>query len=176
MTQEEQDYTKGERLLGRCGLIQKIGVYCYEIEICKFEYEGSYYKYNKENLIVIGNNKDELEKTTKNHYNDNTEEEYDYKLEGEYIFFESEIIERFGLRKNHIKSILEGVNLKMDNYDLKETDCFTDCKLSIEELRKKRGVDLETFDSDDIMSKIASDYILTPKRKEALIKSIQKLK
>jgi len=59
--------------------------------------------------------------------------------------------------------------------DLRGTYYFDECKLSIKELREKRKIDSEPFDADEIISKIASEYVLTPKRKEALFKSIKKL-
>jgi len=173
---EKEDYKKGEALLERSGVIQKIGVYCYEVETEWYEVEGNYYDSKKENLIVIGNNKDELEERTEGGYDEDDEKDYTYNLEGEYILFKDEVIERFGLSESAIEDILNGENLELKDWRLKDTDYYSDCKLSIKELREKRGVDSETFDPDDIISKIASEYVLTPKRKEALIKSIQGLK
>ena len=40
---EKEDYRKGEALLERSGVIQKIGVYCYKVETEWLEYEGNYY-------------------------------------------------------------------------------------------------------------------------------------
>lgn len=173
---QEEDYKKGEALLERSGVIQKIGVYCYEVEIEWLEIEGNYYDDKKENLIVIGNNKDRLEKVTEDNYEESTGRDYTYNLEGEYLLDKDEVIERFGLSESAIEDILNGENLELKDWRLKDTDYYSDCKLSIKELREKRGVDSETFDSDEIISKIASEYVLTPKRKEALIKSIQGLK
>ena len=79
-------------------------------------------------------------------------------------------MERFGLSESTIDEILGGENLELDKYDLSGKDYFTDCKLSIEELREKRRIDSEPFDAEDIISKIASEYVLTPKRKASLIR------
>lgn len=178
-SKQVQDFLKNlskESLLKRSDVIQKIGVYCYEVEIERYEVEGNYYDTETENLIVIGINKDELEERTEGGYDSDEEKDYTYNLEGEYLFDKDEVIERFGLSEEDIASILEGENLELEDWRLEDTDYYSDCKLSIEELREKRAVDSEPFDFDDIISKITSECVLTPKRKKDLIKSIQGLK
>ena len=89
----------------------------------------------------------------------------------------SEVMERFNLCESEIDDILNDDNLELDDWDLKRparTDYFEECKLTIEEVRTKREIDKEPFDAESIISKIASEYVLTPKRKASLIKIINK--
>jgi len=56
-----------------------------------------------------------------------------------------------------------------DDYIYEET------YMSIERLREKRKINSQPFDADDLISKISSKYVITPERKKALLKSINKL-
>jgi hypothetical protein len=173
---EKEDYKKGESLLERCDVIQKIGVYCYEVEISCHNMDGVISEKTEE-LIIIGNNKESIDESTED--SDSEEMGYlkskEYTLKKSFVMISDEVMERFGLSKSKIDEILGGVNLELDNWDLRGKEYFSDCFISIQELREKRRVDSEPFDAEEIISKIASEYTLTPKRKKSLIKSIEKL-
>ena len=172
--QKTKNEEKGEAMLTAFGVIKKIGVYCYDVKV--YDRDDSDHD---EKLIIIGNNEEKIKERTKDGeiYSDL----YYYTLERSFEISSSEVMERFDLDKLDVDRILGGENIS--------STCpgfFRDCGLSIEELREKRKIasekfdsdkkiDSEPFDSDDIISKIASEYALTPKRKEALIRSIHEL-
>ncbi|MSP69700.1 MAG: hypothetical protein EXR20_05455 [Bacteroidetes bacterium] len=162
------------------GAIQKIGVHCYDVYDADDDIHG-------EKLIIIGNNEDQLEERTEDgiQYFDSGGKTFEYTLKRSFKISSSEVMERFGLRESTINEILGGENIELANYEI--ADAFRDCGLSIEELREKRKIDSEKlkadekidsepFDAEEIISKITSEYALTPKRKEALIESIRMLK
>lgn len=175
---QEENARKGEAMLTKFGVIKKIGVYCYDVEIENHNGAVGTISSEEEQLIIIGINEESLEERT---------EDEDYEDEGfmrtttyslefeEEDWTSDEVMERFNLSEYQIKEILDGENLELDNWDLRGKDYFYECDLSIEELREKRKIDTEPFDADEIISKIASEYVLTPKRKSALVKSIEKL-
>ena len=175
---QEENARKGEAMLTKFGVIKKIGVYCYDVTIEKHNGAVGTISSEEEQLIIIGINEESLEERT---------EDEDYEDEGfmrtttyslefeEEDWTSDEVMERFNLSEYQIKEILDGENLELDNWDLRGKDYFYECDLSIEELREKRKIDTEPFDADEIISKIASEYVLTPKRKSALVKSIEKL-
>jgi hypothetical protein len=173
---EKEDYKKGESLLERCGAIRKIGVYCYEVEVSCHNMDGVISEKTEE-LIIIGNNKESIEESTED--SDSEEMGYlkskEYTLKKSFVMISDEVMERFGLGKSEIDKILGGENLELDKWDLRGTEYFSDCFIPIKKLREKRRIDSEPFDAEEIISKIASEYPLTPKRKESLIKSIEKL-
>lgn len=175
---QEENARKGEAMLTKFGVIKKIGVYCYDVTIENHNGAVGTISSEEEQLIIIGINEESLEERT---------EDEDYEDEGfmrtttyslefeEEDWTSDEVMERFNLSEYQIKEILDGENLELDNWDLRGKDYFYECDLSIEELREKRKIDTEPFDADEIISKIASEYVLTPKRKSALVKSIEKL-
>jgi hypothetical protein len=167
----EEEAIKGEAMLKKFGVIKKIGVYCYDVEIESGNCGGTIAT-KTEKLIIIGNNEEQLEEQTEDRQEDDEgyADFYTYDLIHSAEFFADEIMERFGLSESTIDEILGGENLELDKYDLSGKDYFSDCKLSIEELREKRRIDSEPFDAEDIISKIASEYVLTPKRKASLIR------
>lgn len=174
-TQEENE-RKGEAMLTKFGAIKKIGVYCYTVSIESANVGGTIsQKY--ENRIIIGNNEEQLEEQTEWRQEDQEgyADLYDYTLIYSAEFHSDEVMERFDLRESKIEEILEGENLELDDWDLDGTDYFDECALSMEEIIEKRRIDSEPFDADEIISKIASEYVLTTKRKSALLKSIGKL-
>ena len=160
--------------------IQKIGVHCYDVKTWDADDD-----IHDEKLIIIGNNEEKIKERTK----DGTQDFYsgetsDYTLKRSFKISSSEVMERFGLRESTINEILGGKNIE-EHYDI--DDAFRFCGLSIEELREKRKIDSEKlkadekidsepFDAEKIISKITSEYALTPKRKEALIELIRMLK
>ena len=178
MKQQEEDYRKGESLLGRSGIIQKIGVYCYEVTIEKHNGAVGTIASEDEYLIVIGNDEESLAEKTE----DEDEEDEGFMVSTSYNLvrsmelYPSEVEERFKLSESAIEDILNGENLELHDWSLKRNDYFDECKLTIEDLREQRKIDAEPFDEDEIISKIASEYVLTPKRKGALIKSIHQFK
>ena len=160
------------------GAIQKIGVHCYEVEISDHNMDGVIHE-ETESLIIIGNNEKSRNKSTENY--DSEQMGYmrskEYTLESSFEMKSSEVMERFDLDEVDIDNILGGKNLELDHWNLDyNTDYLSDCDLSIEELREKRRIDSKPFDAEEIISKITSEYALTPKRKEALIESIRMLK
>ena len=83
---------------------------------------------------------------------------------------ESEARERYG--DDLISTILRNDEYVADN----DNDyIYDETYMSIEKLRKKRKINSEPFDADDLISKIAKKYVITPERKKALLKSINKL-
>ena len=173
-TQEENE-RKGEAMLTKFGAIKKIGVYCYRVSIESANVAGTISE-KEENRIIIGNNEEQLEEQTEWRQEDQEgyADMYDYTLVYSAEFHSDEVMERFDLSESQIEEILEGENLELDDWDLDGTDYFNECKLSMEEIIEKRRIDSEPFDAESIISKIASEYVLTPKRKASLIKIINK--
>lgn len=174
--QQEENARKGESILIKLGLIKKIKVYCYRVSIESANVGGTISE-KKEDLIIIGNNEEQLKKKTRWRQVDQEgyADLYDYTLVYSAEFHSDEVMERFDLSESQIEEILEGENLELDDWDLDGTDYFDECALSMEEIIEKIRIDSEPFDADEIISKIASEYVLTPKRKSALLKSIEKL-
>ena len=142
-----------------------INVYRYGVTI----YGGTDDEQN-EDLIVIGNS----EKNRKEYFQYMSRFS-SYSLISKHKFSADEVMERFSLSVSHIEEILNGVNLELEDCDSFNDDYFEGCKLSIEELRTKRKIDSEDFDAKGIIEKIAKEHAITPKRKEALIRCIEKL-
>ena len=147
------------------GVIEKIGVYCYK----RTNHCDGGALVNSRNLILIGNNEEKLERRTR-YYRGSDGWSTNYTLHHSAELHGEEIMERFNLSKSDIEDILNG-----KNKELEVTDYFDECKLTIEELREQRNIDSEPFDVDDIISKISSEYVLTPKRKKTLLESINKM-
>ena len=147
------------------GVIEKIGVYCYKMT---HHCDGGAVV-NSRNLILIGNNEEKLERRTE-YYHGSDGWGTNYTLHHSAELHGEEIMERFNLSEIDIAAILYGKNLELEN-----TDYFNECKLTIDELRERRRINSEPFDADDLISKISSEYVLTPERKKALLKSINKL-
>jgi hypothetical protein len=175
-TEKTKNGEKGVAMLTAFGVIKKIGVYCYEVEISDHNMDGVIHE-ETESLIIIGNNEESRNESTED--GDSEQEGYmrsnEYTLESSFEMRSSEVMERFGLSESKIDKILGGENLELDDWDLEGTDYFSDCELSIEELREKRKIDSEPFDAEEIISKITSEYVITPKRKKALLEIIEKL-
>ena len=174
---QEENARKGEAMLTKFGVIKKIGVYCYDVTIENHNGAVGTISSEEEQLIIIGINEESLEERTE-------DEDYEdegfmrtttYSLEFEEEWTSDEVMERFDLSESQIEEILDGENLELEEWELDGTDYFNECKLSMEEIIEKRKIDTEPFDADEIISKIASEYVLTPKRKSALVKSIEKL-
>ena len=174
---QEENARKGEAMLTKFEVIKKIGVYCYRVSIESANVGGTISD-REENLIIIGNNKEQLEKQTRWRQEDQEgyADLYDYTLVYSSEFHSDEVMERFDLSESNIEEILDGENLELEDWELEGTDYFNECKLSMEEIEEKRKIDSEPFDADEIISKIASEYVLTTKRKALLVKSIGKLK
>ena len=155
------------------GAIQKIGVHCYEVEISDHNMDGVIHE-ETESLIIIGNNEKSRNKSTENY--DSEQMGYmrskEYTLESSFEIESREVMERFNLDEGDINNILGGENLELDDWDLDGTDYFSDCDLSIEKLREKRRIDSEPFDAEEIVSKITSEYVITPNRKKELLEII----
>jgi len=170
---------KGEAMLTKFGVIKKIGVYCYDVTVENHNGAVGTISSEEEQLIIIGINEEELEERTQD---EDAEDEgfmttTSYYLVSEEEMPSDEVMERFNLSESQIKGILDGENLELDDWDLKRpgrTDYFHECGLTIEEVREKRKIDSEPFDAEEIISKIASEYVLTPKRKASLIEIINK--
>ena len=177
-TQEENE-RKGEAMLTKFGAIKKIGVYCYDVTVENHNGAVGTISSEDEQLIIIGINEEELDERTED---EDAEDEgfmtsTRYTLVRSMELHSSEVMERFNLCESEIDDILNDDNLELDDWDLKRparTDYFEECKLTIEEVRTKREIDKEPFDAEGIISKIASEYVLTPKRKASLIKIINK--
>lgn len=112
--EKNKDYKKGESYLTKIGVIQKIGVYCYTVETEWIEVDGNYMSSDSENIIIIGINKEQLENSTKDHYNEDNGKDYTYKLEETFLLNKDEVAERFNLREFEIEQILNGENLELD--------------------------------------------------------------
>ena len=175
-TEKTKNGEKGVAMLTAFGVIKKIGVYCYEVEISDHNMDGVIHE-ETESLIIIGNNEESRNESTED--GDSEQMGYmrsnEYTLESSFEMRSSEVMERFGLSESKIDKILGGENLELDEWDLRGEDYFSDCELSIEELREKRKIDSEPFDAEEIISKITSEYVITPKRKKALLEIIAKL-
>lgn len=171
-----KNHEKGESLLIRNGVIKKVGVYCYKKLTTK--YAGEIKTEEVENLIIIGNNREQLEEKIEGY---DHEDMGDHLLCTEFTLVHSadlhieEVIERFDISKEAAEEIFNGENFKMGYWDLSGKDYFNECKLSMKEIIEKRKIDEEPFDSDEIISKIAKEYDITSKRKSELLKSIEKL-
>jgi len=175
-TEKTENGEKGVAMLTAFGVIKKIGVYCYDVEVESGNCAGTISSENKK-LIIIGNNEEQLEKQTEwsQHDQEGYADCYDYSLSHSIEIDKSEVMERFGISESKIDEILGGENLELDEWDLRGEDYFSDCELSIEELREKRKIDSEPFDAEEIISKITSEYVITPKRKKALLEIIENL-
>ena len=172
-TEKTENGEKGEAMLTAFGVIKKIGVYCYDVEVESCNCAGTISSEDK-SLIIIGNNKEQLEEKTEWRQVDQEgyADCYDYSLSHSIEINKSEVMERFNLDEEDIENILGGENLELDDWDLDGTDYFSDCALSIEELREKRRIDSEPFDAEEIVSKITSEYVITPNRKKELLEII----
>jgi len=107
---EREDYKKGESLLERCGAIQKIGVYWYDVEV----YSGPRDDCHHEKLIIIGNNEEKIkERTEDDIHNLGSGEVAYYSLLHSIKIDKSEVMERFGLSETKINEILGGKNLEL---------------------------------------------------------------
>jgi len=172
-TEKTENGEKGVAMLTAFGVIKKIGVYCYEVEISDHNCDGVIHE-ETESLIIIGNNEESRNESTEDV--DSEQEGYmrskEYTLEGSFEMKSREVMERFNLDEEDINNILGGENLELDDWDLDGTDYFSDCDLSIEKLREKRRIDSEPFDAEEIVSKITSEYVITPNRKKELLEII----
>ena len=143
-TKKTENGEKGEAMLTAFGVIKKIGVYCYEVEISDHNMDGVIHE-ETESLIIIGNNEESRNESTEDV--DSAQEGYmrskEYILEGSFEMKSREVMERFNLDEGDINNILGGENLELDDWDLDGTDYFSDCDLSIEELREKRRIEAE---------------------------------
>ena len=180
----EKEHLIVENKIKRLGYNDQIGVYCYDVKTWDADDDII-----DEKLIIIGNNEEKIKERIEDGIQDfYSGETSDYTLKRSFKISSSEVMERFGLKfgliESTINEILGGKNIE-EYYDI--DDAFRDCGLSIEELREKRKIDSEKlkadekidsehFDAEEIISKITSEYALTPKRKEALIESIRMLK
>jgi hypothetical protein len=175
-TEKTENGEKGVAMLTSFGVIKKIGVYCYEVEISDHNMDGVIHE-ETESLIIIGNNEESRNESTEDV--DSEQEGYmrsrEYTLESSFEMRSSEVMERFGISESKIDEILGGENLELDDWDLEGEDYLSDCDLSIEKLREKRKIDSEPFDAEEIISKITSEYVITPKRKKELLEIIAKL-
>ena len=175
-TKKTENGEKGVAMLTAFGVIKKIGVYCYEVEISDHNMDGVIHE-ETESLIIIGNNEESRNESTED--KDSEQEGYmrskEYTLESSFEIESREVMERFNLDEGDINDILGGENLELDDWDLSRTDYFSDCDLSIEKLREKRRIDSEPFDAEEIVSKITSEYVITPKRKKELLEIIRGL-
>jgi hypothetical protein len=147
---------------------EMIDVYRYGVTI--YEWDDT----QDEDLIVIGNNEKQREEQVKKTYY--SSHSISYSLISRHKFPAEEVMERFNLSESDIEEIVNGENLELEDDVLFSTDYFDDCKLSIEEIRSKRIIDAGDFDVEGIIAEISSKYILTPKRKDILIDSLNKLK
>lgn len=157
------------------GVIEKIGVYCYEVENTSESLNGVISTKYK-NLIIIGNNEVELEDRTE--YYRRSGESIKHILVHSAELHGEEIRERFNLDEYSISHFLGGENLELDHLDLDlphNRGLFDECKLTISEIRERRRIESEPFDAEEIIRKIASEYVITPRRKESLIEMINKL-
>ena len=144
-----------------------IDVYRYGVTV--YEWDDT----QDENLIVIGNNKKQRREQTKGTYASSYSTSC--SLISKHKFPAEEVMERFNLSESDIDEILNGENLELEDCDLFNNDYFDDCKLTIEELRNKRKIDAQDFDAKGIIEKIAKEHTITPKRKEDLIKWLERL-
>lgn len=118
--------------------------------------------------LLISDNQESLEEYAEEW--EGEDREYCIELEDLIEMGEYEARERYG--DAFISTILgyDGyVNNNDDDYDYSET------YMSIEELRDQRAIESEPFDAKEIISKIASEYVITPRRKASLIEIINKL-
>ena len=162
-------------MLTRFGAIQKIWVCCYNVII--FDNGWDVHSEEVKELIIIGIDKESIKDSK---YSSKSEMEgftrtKKYKLKTSKEISKHELTKRFDLSESQIKEILGGKNLELSYYDLEGTDYFYECKLSIEEIIEKRRIDTEPFDVEEIVNKISSEYVLTPKRKKDLLAYIKKL-
>ena len=176
---EKEAYKKGESLLERCGAIEKIGVYCYNVTVeCHNIGEGTICE-KSEDLIILGINEERLNERVEDQDNEcegYMESTY-YKLKSSSKMLSSEVMERFNLKDHQIRKILDDKEIiEYDDFDIESEDLYRAATIKIDDLREERLIDAQPFDVEDIISKIASEYVLTPKRKGALIKSIHQFK
>ena len=136
---------------------------------CGYEWDDT----QDENLIVIGNNKEQLNEQVKK--TSTPSQVTSYSLLSKSTFSAEEVMERFNLSQSNIDEILNGENLELEDCDLFSNDYFDDCELTIEELRNKRKIDAQDFDAKGIIEKIAKEHTITPQRKKDLIKWLERL-
>ncbi len=162
---QEENARKGESMLTKFGTSKKIYVIPYIIS-------GDPYIDDDDDEDVLGvlisDNEESIER-----YTERQEIKYrDYCLDYDDIIemSEYEARERYG---NDIIDILR----KEDGYveELEDNHIYDETFMSIEELRERRGIESEPFDAEEIIRKIASEYVITPRRKESLIEIMNKL-
>jgi len=174
-TKKTNDYKKGEAYLTTVGVIKKIWVHCYDVEEEKWNVDYHNFDLKEKGGYIVFS----LEKDGK--IEDKSEECAGFILETRYDLILSkemttdEIEERYPLVD--IESVLNGekLELEVDGYDFDQEE-FDQTFLSIEELRKQKQKDAEPFDAEGIVNKIASENNLTPKKIDALIKLLKKIK
>jgi hypothetical protein len=179
-TKKTNDYKKAESYLTTVGIIKKIWVYCYDVEIEDHNVGGSINTVY-ENQMVFRSKKSEGHIRSKDSSNEGYVTTTTYKLRLVREMTIDEIEERYILFDSKIESILEGEDLILDNWDLSrgiplDKNDYSETFLDIEELRKQREKDDEPFDAQEIVNKIASENKLTPKKIDALIELLKEIK
>ena len=111
-------------------------------------------------VVLISDNEESLEEYAEKFRESNHECLVDYDDIIEMSEYEAR--ERYG--DDLISTILRNDEYVADN----DNDCIYDeTYMSIEKLRKKRKINSEPFDADDLISKIAKKYVITPERKKS---------
>jgi len=146
-TQEENE-RKGESMLTKFGAIKKIYVIPYIFSNDPYIDHEDWERCG----VLISDNQESLEKYTKERERKEWQCCLDHEDLIEYILSEEGFIE-----------------------ELKDDYIYDETYMSIEELRERRGIESDPFDAEEIISKIAREYVITPRRKDSLIEIINKL-
>ena len=160
---QEENARKGESMLTKFGAIKKIYVMPYVLS------SDPYIDDDEDVLgVLISDNEESIER-----YTERQEIKYsDYCLDYDDIIemSEYEARERYGNGRIDILRKEDGFV-----HELEDNHIYNETFMSIEELRERRGIESEPFDAEEIIRKIASEYVITPRRKEALIEIMNKL-
>ena len=155
---QEENARKGEAMLTTFEVIKKIYVSPYIIE---GEDEREIH------VVLLGAKEEDLED-----FFERNDDDADIIGTPEIIeMLRSEAEERYG--KDRIEYILGARDGYVDW--IHGENIFVETLMPIEELREKRRIESEPFDAEEIIRKIASEYVITQRRKESLIKIINKL-
>jgi hypothetical protein len=162
-TQEENE-RKGEAMLTKFGAIKKIYVIPYIFSNDDYIDPEDWERCG----VLISDNQEFLEKYAK---------EREYK-ERQCCLDHEDLIEmrEYEARERYGDDLIEYI-LREDGYVADNDDdyIYDETYMSIEELRERRGIESDPFDAEEIISKIAREYVITPRRKDSLIEIINKL-
>jgi hypothetical protein len=156
--------------------MEKIKVYCFEIDISDHNSAEGEISSESENFMVFTTNTekwDEKDGEKKHKECEGFMRTTTFDLIDSKEMDVDEAKERYYLNDNKIESILKGKDLEWEDYLC--GDSFRETSLSIEKLREQRNIDSEPFNAQSIIEEIASKYKITLKRKNDLSFYLKKL-